>query len=706
MRYDYNLLHELNPLAGLRVLTEIEEQAAELAKSELLLKCLDGGKFRFAFRDRYGRDGVTDHRKRMKAFNALKEVVERNVGHGGIRPDKEKLDPAELLSFERSLAWLLLESGEYGKRSSPEEGHYLVVVSDIPEAEVAKIFGQLNWHPTQLKVAACTEAHRTVYFFHVRHDENRLSSFADLVASGRLARTAILAPFNARGFTVFLPADQSPAASALKDFGALCHSVPGLFGLAVGGEIRKNLMAIVPQPAERGSLSAADAFLLHNLEFVHKTRVWPRGLRELEIHRLTDTDGAIAGLRQQIARLDPEPGYRLELRRLPRSHSHEIELERIEEQRRILYERRDYLRSFVDPPWRLLRFTQRQLRTMAEVLCRFAIPDVKEGEVRYGFQAAHDQTDPAQAAGIHYLLFDPSQAPLATPFLDLAWQESGEPRSSFWLDPYWDYTYRKGATSLVFVPEDYALFPVLNSWDEENDEENMDRYLAQSVRDWFEGDLRLQKLPKRPIYLFDEHPDPDMDVKLVILDQDGFNFVKEKLGWISSNLALLQPIPDAEDLILEISNALSCRKLAEKAKAEAKRATQEFETAAKETREAVEETLAGLLDILTREISETSERIRMSTQQITKYHRQLDVLMAAIGTLHSQWTMANDLLDKDKALAGDFEKWKRIAHGINQQLNGARQLIADTDNEVRIKLKELEESLRELHEMSNAVDNR
>lgn len=263
----------------------------------------------------------------------------------------------------------------------------------------------------------------------------------------------------------------------------------------------------------------------------------------------------------------------------------------------------------------LLRFTQARLHVLADVLRSYPQKIIQSGRIKYAFQATEHKPE-----GLHYLLIDPAQAVKTEMDPFLLWLDPGGQAVQFRLDPFWaSYYHGHDNKYLLFVPQGSALSPPMHDWDQKS----MDTYLRDIMTKWYHGEHGVPVIPGKPIYIFEGETRADANVQISILDHDQFQPLRERLGWLNDNLDIIQAV-EKEELVREIAQDITGRRLAEFFKNKTAEAEAAFEAAAQETGNRIASKLNDMTEILTEEISRLVREVHKTTGEILELRKQLE----------------------------------------------------------------------------------
>lgn len=652
-------------------------------------------------------------------------------------------------TLAEGIARLLLHPDDAGSQpAEPEPTECLLVAEGIDVRRAAQIFEDVRFDATSVRTLVALAAQdagrtdRAVYLFHVRDDRGRRSTFQGAIAGERFTDCALLACYDVSGAKIFLPAELAPGRAELEAFRGLARALPpaaspgtarqsgpaaSVNGAATAGapldgyrpDRDERLVAVYLRRSdggwsglaewrdrrERGAAPEPDGHYavvyLGALAFRDQVDMQPRRRAgAFEVVDLRASETVAANLRDVIERSGAGVGYRLELRTTEYAELPEVaELMRLDQEIYDLELRRAALRSISPQKPLLFRFSQRQLPGLADVLRAYPPRTLLEGALQYGFQPAASmrgsETVLGERSGLHYLLVDPMQAGPMIEKLRFPEMALAGPTMRFWLDPYWARYYldEYGAREecLVFVPYGTALFPSMHDWNIHE----MQEYLQFAVRRWFapaDGMEAADGLPERAIYLFDGAPDPYATIHVTVLDRDGFHPLRERIGWINTNLEAMRPDPEIEDIVAGLADARSREAVIEAVSKRVAAAEAAFDRAVVAANANVAAHLQELLDSLTHELAALIDRAGRTTQDVVRLKtrlRDLDTTRLDMGRLDTEVTGA---AKQAGVAADDLDTY------YNAQLTRAQQAVRRADTSRVAADKEIAEAVLRLRQ--------
>lgn len=547
-------------------------------------------------------------------ITAHREVKGGEPGH--------KAPAGEPVPLGEGLCRLLLLSPERDQKKSAivKEDEYLVVGRDMDKEDARGIFERLSVHATYTRVSGAETRQGSRYLFYVKDDHSRRSSFLSLAAGEALTGCQLLRGFRTGtgDFTIFLPPETTPGAAELDYFCRLILYAPLVWG--AGKEKVKNglLAAVTLWPRGKGLTDKREfdiEFLfLAGLRFYNQsvfTRSEP-GYLTFELLDLKRSEKRVDTLKGEIQAAKPYVGYRLELRST--RHLDQDKVEHLyEEKARIEYQIA-YKESISRPRPVLLRFTQKQLPALADVIRSFPMKVIHDGDLKYGFQAT--QYEPA---GFHFILVDPWEAAKSSLDPIPLWEDLDPRPMRFRLDPFWArYYHDQGGTALVFVPEGTALFPPMHDWDRRS----MDRYLRETMQLWFHGQEGAANIPEYPIYIFDGEPRPTAGIRISVLDRESLKPLHTRLGWLNDNLTVTHAV-GIEDLVSNMARGVKWQEFYREIMGDAEKVQEEFEKTAAASSQRMASAIHEMSESLTEEVNRMVEKTFQMVLEVKKLDNEL-----------------------------------------------------------------------------------
>lgn len=618
------------------------------------------------------------------SYGRLLEILEQRAPH--FERQERRLADDGWWRLDQVLSLLLLESGRDDEAARPEDGEWLLIDRRGDAARAAKLCDDLRFHATHCRLAATAVPDGgDCLLVHVLADPERKPSLGALAAAGALDAVDRLAAFRSGERTVFLGGGRTPSRRALAAFCDL------LAALAPAMATSPRLLAVMPRDAEAGV--RIEVYPLAGLDFTDQS-AWtpaPSAYAEVEILSLAASAPQLRRLKERILGARPTVGHRLELRPGPAAERLDRELERVVGRLAELEQRRAYLESLREPRPVLMRFAAYQLPALADAIRCFPTLEVRDGKVLYAFEATEDHP-----AGCHFLLFHPDEAVQSEPYPPWRWAdleerlgevvaEAPNETTRFWLDPLWASDYHGAGDCLVFVPRGSVLFPSLHSWRPEE----MDAYLRDLLGQWFPGERGVERVPEQALYLFDRVRRGDSaqereEVRIQVLDRDGFVPLSEQIGWINDNLTLRHALGGVEELVARLAGEESRRRLAADFASRARESIAAFDAAARGANEKVAAGATELLAVMTEEIASIAERCRAASEEIPRMHKLLESTAAALETLESSTGKTGDAVAATVRAVGENLHWVRSLDEELVRLAAERErLAARVEEEIR-----------------------
>jgi hypothetical protein len=293
----------------------------------------------------------------------------------------------------------------------------------------------------------------------------------------------------------------------------------------------------------------------------------------------------------------------------------------------------------------------------------------------------------SEPTGFHFLLIDPADA--ARVELDPLplFRNLETPHTRFHLDPFWAHHYFDEAKTgtgdksvWVFVPEGCALFPSIHNWNRGG----MDRFLRETMEQWFHDRLKGETIPARPVYIFDGEPRPNAPIRISVLDRDRFEPLHTRLGWINDNLAVHHTL-ETEGLVTELTKDITWGELAQKIKTNMEKTRREFSDAAQAASNGIARTTTDLTRVLTNEIDRLVKETFRMTQKIRKIDERL-----------REW---DEVLADMEDILLDVRQWRQEA---SSQKGEAKNEFWRLEQDVEQEMKYSEKRRQELEEKINS----
>ncbi|MBX2998831.1 MAG: hypothetical protein KF893_10005 [Caldilineaceae bacterium] len=670
--YGFHLV--LNPTAALRLLADVVAEADLRYLAEVQVQVspsLLGAQAVIVVPDAHTQVGPARERQaRQVLFDRLLQRAQELYPNLKVPRQLVEQDNASLAG---ALIQLLAHSGSAEDRVLPAEEEFLLVAQDIDVTRAAAICSDLRFHTTHARFITAEasmpggEGQARAFLFHVRADLARKASFSSAVAGEFFPECAVLAAFASGERVIFLPEDATPGAAALRYFSQIVVAAPPLFGAPAVLAVHNLLLACDrplaqqndPSPARRRiwhqrsesndlSPSAepsrqAHLWYLAHLPFQSCVGLEPaRPLQKADYQPVTLTlsNGLLSALRVRIEEAARRPeeyvGYRLELRPTQYQEWSDVTYEKLQTELVKLEYQIAYMESIARPRPRLLRFSQRQLPALADLLRSYPVSVLQRGELRYGFRA-----DESGREGTHYLFVPPTVVNgEADPLV--RWEHLDAMPMRFWIDPFWGKHYHTAPNqSLIFVPEGCTLFPSMHAWDVED----MDSYLREMMARWFHGRHGVSAIPSHPLYLFDGEPEPNAFIRISVLDIDQFQPLVTQLGWLNDNLIALDDL-GVQPFIEQFAHSTVRRQLAELAEVNATGAEERFLAVARQTKTQLEAHTTQLAQSATQELETLIEETARTAETLQTLDKRLRELRAVRDEMNALANQAQGLIDR------------------------------------------------------------
>ncbi|MCP4214607.1 MAG: hypothetical protein GY765_08115 [bacterium] len=640
-------------------------------------------------------DKSAANRERIQVYHtvvqAYRELKNREPHQGGTPP------AGKLVTLLEGLSRLLLAPAHMTSEApSPvESDEYMVVGRDMQREEIVSMINTLSLHATNTRVAGVQMARGKRYFFYLKDDHQRRSSFLSFAAGEGLRGKLLLKGFKSGDLVVFLPADCEPGAVQLDYFCRFLQTAPLLFRKTLE-KVKKGVLAAVsrwPRPSQEG---AADKG--HDIEFLYfaglkfyNQTVFQKPATDYATFQYLDLQSgemSLEVLEKEIQSTTSDIGYRLELR--PTRHLEVTKADRLyEEKARVEYQLA-YLESITRPVPVLYRFTQKQLPALADIVRSFPLKVLRDGNLKYAFQAT--QSDPA---GLHFVLVESAEVVMNNLDPLPLWEDLDVRPMRFRLDPFWArYYHDQGGNAMVFVPEGCSLFPPIHDWDKRS----MDTYLGETVKQWFRGRMEGVTIPEYPLYLFDGNAEPQAEIQVSLLDRMGFRPLHTRLGWLNDNLTVVQAV-GAEELISQMAEGLTWEQLYGMLMKDAEATKVEFEETALMAGKRVADTVHEMTETLTEEVNRVMEntfkmavKVKALDGRLKEWEGVCTGMEALLDEVNGK--QERTLLSTVKATNEFHTMVKQIDHEIIAS-NKAR---LDVEKQIDAEINHLKETYKKLRE--------
>jgi GTPase SAR1 family protein len=694
-------LDELYPLEAFKLLAAAAErdQGNALAEVELIfpsdsifiLSTLVTLKVPDPYTETKPQPGEAD---RIRVFDEL--ITAYRQIKGGEPGHKAPFEEPVSLSLGEGLCRLLLLTRErdHEKPALVKEDEYLVVGRDMDKEDARGIFERLSIHATYTRISGAETRLGSRYLFYVKDDHRRRSSFLSLAAGDAFSGCQVLQAYHSGDFTIFLPPEAGPGAVELDYFCRIILNTPLLWG--TGKEKANNglLAAVIQWPGPKGLTTKKEIniefFYLAGLRFYNQsafTQPEP-GHLTFELLDLKSSEKSADTLKVEFRAAEPHVGYRLELRST--RHLDQDKVEHLyEEKARIEYQIA-YKESISRPRPVLLRFTQRQLPALADVIRSFPMKVIHDGDLKYGFQAT-----PYEPTGFHFILVDPWEAARSSLDPIPLWGDLDPRPMRFRLDPFWArYYHDQAGTALVFVPEGTALFPPMHDWDRRS----MDRYLRETMQQWFDSQKEAANIPEHPIYIFDGEPRPSAEIRISVLDQESLKPLHTRLDWLNDNLTVTHAV-GIEELISRMARGVTWQELYQKIIEDVEKIQEDFEETAAASSQQMAAAIHEMTESLTEEINRVVEKtfqMAMEVKKLDEELREWETVCTGMRAFLNEVnkTQKNTIQQTVKAQNEFYNMVRQIDYEISTSQRNREKIEKKISNEI-IKLKESYRKLRE-----------
>lgn len=647
--------------------------------------------------DYYAGQGHKAQREALKVFTGYWQKV-----------DRISCPPSGVLPLLNALPSLLLacdaESLAHGAAASaqPEYNQKLLACWPQDGSHAQSLLQKARLFSTSIRAAMAESIYGECLLIHLLNDPQRLSLFESAHIGNRFKDCVILDIYKSKRLDedrlIALPENFTPARTAFEHFFTILAEGHKLFGHpeTPGGE----MLAAVVTWQERNKQKS---LLIYpgEVQFRPESYFAPRtiDLASYEILLLHESKTAMSRLRESISAVSPDTGYRLRLIPSRYLEASDDESYRLRIMRDEIDERLVELSGLRPRRPTLLRFTQRDLKTFADLLRSYSVDKKDLGRLLYGFFADTEQ----YREGVHFLLLNHDVLPKTLP----PWTDWPV---KFWLDPHWaHYYHRREDQALVFVPYGTTLYPSMHSWDASE----MSEYLRDILGSRYHGELGVQTIPANPIYLFDGETDDETLLHLTILDRDNFEPLSERLGWLNENLMCLDYYGDTERFISMLAATIEQDRIDSDLASRAKLSAAAFETAAMET----SNHMATQTQHLVEGVSAGIDAILTNLENFIERAEVINRDLAALETLYKDmkaWTERTKSL-QERTLTQATEALEQHTHGISAQVEDAitkasaqrRKLEADlakTTTELQAARVRLRNRIQSLHENGNRYE--
>ena len=694
----YFYFDNLSPKEALNLLAETSSKNIDGSYfNNLRIKCnvfQSGINVSIIFPDAQSEKRSYNGRKEKKhILEALREVYKKISGVNAEPIREESI--TDSISFIKGIVWLLLlNSIDKSDEIQPfETDRFLIVSKNIDHQRARFIFDEIYYNATNVELSCGENNDKFYYLFDVLDDQERKSSFLSSIAGKTFNDSNILRCFELNNYSVYLPFGYKPTENALNDFCKIFQNIPEFFA-------RQNiesgrLIAVLTLPHTKEELPKKQFEILNliGLRFFNQVQFLPKMISRANFYvsDLSQSQEKLENLSQIIDNAEPSIGYRLELRKTKFEDDVDNERNRLLEKQSDIEYKLAYIESILPSKPILLRFNQKQLPALADVLRSFPNNVLRDGKLKYAYQSTRKNP-----SGLHFIMIDPSISQM-TEQLDplLMWTKTDEPPVKFWLDPSWARYYNgNGNDSLIFVPEKTSLSPPMHGWDVED----MDSYMRSVLKQWFHGKYGIDDIQKieKPIYIFDATPQPDKDIEISILNQDNMKPLITQLGWINDNLIIIDSLGN-EKFIEEMAKDITGQKIAERIHEKSEIIIESFEKTAEKTSQNISEKLDLLAQICSSEIKELVSKTDETINKIINLKEQLNSFVLTQKEMEELNKEAQNAKDKTEKKSKELEnEMKKLENTVNPNLIKAESSIKETKEKIIDAIKKLKETRNQL----------
>jgi len=657
-------------------------------------------------------------RRQQRAIHALCALYEATAAER-VQRAPGVLDDDEWFSLT-SAFFSLLRSPTL--TATPEQQGYiatekLLIGVSLSDDDAIKVFNNLREYATNVRPAVARVNGQNYFLYHVLDSIERFSTFQGAVRGGEFPNCRILDCYQTQAlnspstYKLFLPEDYQLERAHMERIARLMLAAPEMFGALFTAPPRHNLLGFVD---EDGAAGQGRFVFTANITFLHEAAVGrDYAFKHYDLIPLENVDQALNQLRVELERQNEQGmGYRVEMHhsRYSELRDHKREYERILQELEQLQERKADIESYSQLRPRLLRFTQKQLPRLIDVLR--VVPPNKLTDVSYAFQSYTSQVETSHLEGslhrqgLHFLYIKPEvRIDFLTPLLQEA---SEEAPLEFWLDPTWARFYLNQAnTALVFVPKGRMLYPVMHSWDKGNN--SMDEYLRHILAESI-------TVPEHPIYIFDVDRHTDREVVISVLDRARFAPLNSPkyIKWINDNLLMLErhqilfpnsPTPEA--LIRTFADDSRTETFARLSQDRAAQIAEQYRDAA----ESSSLEMAKVTDELVKALDDEFNGIIQRGNEFISKAQALNSRLAEIKTLYEtirgQTSAAElEIATTDKTINGTTARVATLKHDVERTVEEARKATTDTQNQIDNQVEKLlalyDELLAKIEELDRA----
>lgn len=638
----------------------------------------------------------------LKVRTKIKSVFQDWVnGHGVSATSKEGTPPEADYPWTVEDFWLhvLFNIGPPASNTKVD-GQLLALMPIEGDDQQAAVVAHLAANATYTRTAITEHPPgRRLGLFHIKDDHARDSSFQSVIDAGYFPALELLEEYTDGESSIFLHARLNkndrliqPGQTGLSLFCKFLRAAPFMWnGETASNASSSMLAAVLPQDMENQDASQGFRVLdLRSLNFINQSQLVFRAdaFCKVEVISLKDSYSASGeDLRKAIQQAEPFIGYSLYLRDtgLHLHYGESIDIARCDQEISTLVDEinnRQYrlalLQSVSVRKPLLLRFTHKQLPALADYLRTLSPKRLAEGVLQYAFQATG--TFPQ---GYHYLFLSPEILAEADITPLYSWPNLEEKRV-FWLDPFWARYYPDSIDRCyVFVPYQQALFPSMHNWDEQD----MDEYLREVMKEWASQEQGEVNIPDTPLYVFDpfsEYNSGDeliQEMRVFVLDLKDFQNIKVNLPWINDNLVLHEELSTGET-IQALADAKTKIAMVNAQLEKEKEKVQLFRESANRVKEQLDTLITNLAD----SISSQLNRINLAGIDASDKARSMN---DRLRTIEQEYQTLTAMLEQMNTTAGSV---KKDAEGKLSEAQSAFQKVSEALKETTRAQSHMEES--------------
>lgn len=580
----------------------------------------------------------------------------------------------------------LLRASAYNDRPARRlEQEYLIVVPAVDMKQAAEILVYLSLRATTVSVAPMVphELPQPLHIFRVLDDQQRDSAFRSMIQSEIIS--PLLVGYEAGDRVFFADTTKAPGSETLRAFAELVRNAPTLLGYSetqnqVSARAKHPLAALVEWP---GATPVLELLNLAGLRFINQVAVEPHPLRYsmVIVSDLRNSPGDEQKLREAVnvaaLNISYQVGYTLTLKdvREPTVLDLQRERARLQTLKEDLENRLEYLDSIEAPRPFLLRFTEEQLPALGEYVGSFAMRVIEAGLIRYASQSLE-----VDGAGMHFLLIDPTVAYKEKVDPLPAWRTSADPPSLYWLDPYWARYYHGRGESLVFVPRETYLSPMMHP----PSANAIDAYLRAIVGQWFANrGENAPKVPKHPLYMFEPAGGSRRQLTIRILDADAFVPLKQKLDWINTNLYLQEARQGGDVILQRIVAEMSSRDVLEIIDREAEHRKHALDRTLQQSTMRVAGATGMVSNVLSATLQSVLQESKTTREAIATAQAELQRLIATQAEINATLHNVNQAISAaDNTVTQATATTEDLRKRVEDELHKAETARADAERKI------------------------